>query len=73
MTTFSLFFGNFFTTLENKVMRYVVKNELGYYKFFRKIPYTNKQFIFSLRTKNYKIACKIARLFLIKSDIYFKS
>lgn len=52
-------------------MQYVVKNKLGYYKFFRKIPNTNRQFIFSLHTKNYKVASKITTSFLLKSNLYF--
>ncbi|KHG33011.1 site-specific integrase [Sulfurospirillum sp. MES] len=52
-------------------MQYVVKNTSGYYKFFRKIPNTNQQFIFSLNTKNYKIASKIVTSFLLKSNQYF--
>lgn len=52
-------------------MKYVVKNSHGYYKFFRKIPNTDCQFIFSLNTKNYKIASKIVSSFLLKSNAYF--
>lgn len=52
-------------------MKYILKNKCGYYKFCRKIPHTNKQFIFSLKTKNAKISKKIVSIFLIKSNHYF--
>jgi ABC-type Zn uptake system ZnuABC Zn-binding protein ZnuA len=52
-------------------MKYVARNEFGYYKFYRKIPNSQKQFIFSLKTKNAKLAKKIVSSFLIKSTQYF--
>jgi integrase len=51
-------------------VKYVFKNQSGY-KFCRKIPNSDKQFVFSLKTKNAKIAKKISSLFLIKSFSYF--
>ncbi|MDD4950485.1 site-specific integrase [Sulfuricurvum sp.] len=53
-------------------MKYVFRTNLGYYKFARKIPNTNIQFIFSLQTKNLKIAKKITNSFLLKSALYYK-
>ncbi|MDP3300653.1 MAG: hypothetical protein Q8S36_01660 [Sulfuricurvum sp.] len=52
-------------------MKYVIKNSFGYYKFYRKIPNSQKQFIFSLKTKNLKLAKKIVSSFLIQSTPYF--
>jgi hypothetical protein len=52
-------------------MKYVARNEFGYYKFYRKIPNAQKQFIFGLKTKNAKLAKKIVSSFLIKSTQYF--
>lgn len=52
-------------------MKYVFQNALGYYKFCRKIPNSQKQFVFSLKTKNAKQAKKIVSAFLIKSTPYF--
>lgn len=52
-------------------MKYVFQNSLGYYKFCRKIPNSQKQFVFSLKTKNAKLAKKIVSSFLIKSTSYF--
>ncbi len=52
-------------------MKYVFKNEYGYYKFCRKIPNSNKQFNFSTGTKRLDRAKKIVNCFLIKSNTYF--
>jgi hypothetical protein len=52
-------------------MKYVFKNEYGYYKFCRKIPNSNKQFNFSTGTKRLDRAKKIVNAFLIKSHTYF--
>lgn len=52
-------------------MKYIFQNASGYYKFCRKIPNSNIQFIFSLRTKNKKIAKNITRAFLLKSGHYY--
>lgn len=52
-------------------MKYVFKNEYGYYKFCRKIPNSNKQFNFSTGTKRLNRAKKIVNSFLIKSSTYF--
>jgi hypothetical protein len=53
-------------------MKYVFRTKLGYYKFARKIPNTNRQFIFSLKTKNLRIAKKITQIFLLKTADYYK-
>ncbi|MDQ1298878.1 MAG: Tyr recombinase protein [Campylobacterota bacterium] len=53
-------------------MKYVFRSKLGYYKFARKIPNSNRQFIFTLQTKNLKIAKKIGKIFLLKSSDYYK-
>ncbi len=53
-------------------MKYVFRSKLGYYKFARKIPNSNRQFIFTLQTKNLKIAKKIVKAFLLKSADYYK-
>lgn len=52
-------------------MKYVIKNSFGYYKFCRKIPHSQKQFVFSLKTKNAKLAKKIVSSFLIQSTPYY--
>lgn len=53
------------------VIKYIFKNAAGYYKYCRKIPNTQKQFVFSLKTKNIKFAKKIVSFFQIKSNLYF--
>lgn len=53
-------------------MKYIFRNTSGYYKFCKKIPNTNVQFIFSLETRNLKQAKKITNAFLSKSDLYYK-
>lgn len=52
-------------------MKYLFKNNCGYYKFCRKIPKTNKQFIFSLYTKEYNVSKEIISIFSLKSNSYF--
>ena len=51
-------------------MKYLIQQN-GYYYFRRKIPSTAKNFTFSLKTKNAKIATKIVALFLHKSASIF--
>ena len=51
-------------------MKYIYKDG-SYYFFKRKIPYTNKNYGFSLRTKNLKIAKLIVGLFLKEADSLF--
>jgi len=51
-------------------MKYIYKDG-SYYIFKRKIPYTNKNYSFSLRTKNLKIAKLIVGLFLRESESLF--
>jgi len=53
-------------------MKYMFLNSYGYYKFCRKLPYTNKQFIFSLHCKDYSISKEIVSIFILKSNPYFK-
>lgn len=53
------------------VIKYIFKNAAGYYKYCRKIPNSQKQFVFSLKTKNIKLAKKIVSSFQIKSNSYF--
>jgi integrase len=51
-------------------MKYIYKDGT-YYFFKRKIPYTNKNYSFSLRTKNLKIAKLIVGLFLKEAESLF--
>jgi len=51
-------------------MKYIYKDK-SYYTFKRKIPYTNKNYSFSLRTKNLKTAKLIVGLFLREADSLF--
>ena len=47
------------------------KNSLGYFKFCRKIPHTNIQYVFSLQTKDYNVSKEIVSIFSLKSNPYF--
>ncbi len=51
-------------------MKYIYKDG-PYYFFKRKIPYTNKNYSFSLRTKNLKTAKLITGLFLREAESLF--
>lgn len=51
-------------------MKYIYKDGT-YYSFKRKIPYTNKNYSFSLRTKNLKISKLIVGLFLREAESLF--